>query len=155
MVIPGIFLIVLGLLVAVAPWTFAPVCEVHTTENPNGLWVTTMAGKQLPMPCGYTARAEIGVGGAIVVMGAMMLFATSATIIAALGAIGIVLGSLVVALPNLLTKMCALNTHTCNTMAAPTLDVLGLGLVSVSVGMTLYRNWFIFSSQNRRTGISG
>lgn len=155
MLIPGIALIAIGLLVALAPWTFAPVCEVPTAENPNGLWVTTMAGKSLPMPCGYTARAEIGVGAAIVILGGMMLFATSAAFIAALGAIGIALGGLIVALPNLLTKMCALSSHPCNTVTAPTLDLLGISLVSVSMGMALYRHRFILPNTGPSADISG
>jgi hypothetical protein len=155
MVIPGIILIAIGLLVALAPWTFAPVCEVPTAENPNGLWVTTAAGKLLPMPCGYTARAEIGIGATIAILGGFMMFATSATLIAALGAVGVALGGLTVALPNLLTRMCALNSHSCNTVTAPTLDLLGISLVSVSLGLALYRNRFLLPDSSRNQGVSG
>jgi hypothetical protein len=140
MVVPALVLIAIGVLVAAAPWTVAPVCEVHTADHPNGLWVVTAANKTLPMPCGYTARAEIGVGAGIAIVGGVMLFAGSASVIAALGAVGIALGGMAVALPNLLTKMCALSTHGCNTLTLPTLDLLGVGLIGVSVGMVLYRN---------------
>jgi hypothetical protein len=85
----------------------------------------------------------------------MMLFATSAAFIAALGAIGVALGALVIALPNLLTKMCAMNSHACNTVTAPTLDLLGISLVSVSLGMALYRNRFIVPDSSSRAGIAG
>ncbi len=132
--------VAIGLLVAVAPWSFAPVCEVHTADNPNGLWVKTMQNKTLPMPCGYTARAEIGAGAGIVAVGGMMLFSTSAAMFAALGAVGVLMGGLTIALPAALTKTCALASHTCNTLTAPTLGALAVGLMAVSVGMIVYRN---------------
>jgi hypothetical protein len=113
---------------------------VHTADHPSGLWVVTAANKTLPMPCGYTARAEIGVGAGIAAIGGIMLFAGSASVIAALGAVGIALGGMAIALPNLLTKMCALPSHGCNTLTAPTLDLLGFGLIGVSLGLVAYRN---------------
>ena len=142
MLTPAIALIAIGVLVAVGPWTFVPVCEVHTAENPNGLWVTTAAGKQLPMPCGYTARAEIGVGAAIVIFGGALLFAASAAAVAALGAVGAALGGMTMAMPDLLTKTCAMSSHGCNTLTSPALNLLGLSLIGVSVGLIAYRTRF-------------
>jgi hypothetical protein len=139
LVIPALLLIAIGFLVAVVPWTVAPVCEVHTAENPNGLWVVTMSNKTLPMPCGYTARAEIGVGAAAVVFGGALLFAASAATVLAFGVIGIVLGGLTMALPDLLTKTCALSSHTCNTMTLPSLNLLGIAMVGISVGLIAYK----------------
>jgi hypothetical protein len=92
------------------------------------------------MPCGYTARAEIGVGAGIVAVGGMMLFSTTAAMFTALGAVGVLMGGMTVALPTVLTKTCALSSHTCNTLTAPTLGVLATGLMVVSVGMIVYRN---------------
>lgn len=139
MVIPALIIIVIGALIAVGPWTFAPVCEVPTDENPDGLWVVTKANKTLPMPCGYTARAEIGVGTGIALVGGMLFFATSAATITALGAATIILGGLTLALPNLLTKMCAMQSHPCNLLTLPVLNVLGVSLVIIAVGMIVYR----------------
>lgn len=140
MVVPALILVALGLLIAVSPWTVAPVCEVHTADHPNGLWVITAANKSLPMPCGYTARAEIGVGAGIAAVGGIMLFVGSAATIAAMGAVSVALGGMAIALPNLLTKTCALSTHTCNTLTLPTLDLLGIGLIGAAVGIVAYRN---------------
>ena len=139
MIIPAIVLMVLGVLVAVGPWTFAPVCEVHTAENPDGLWVTTMANKTLPMPCGYTARAEIGVGAATVILGGMMLFATAIGSIVSLAAMAAVMGGATIALPAALTKTCALTSHPCNTGTAPFLWVMGIVLILFGVGLVVYR----------------
>ena len=58
---PAIILIILGVLLAIAPWTFAPVCEV------NGMYAQLASGKTLPMPCGWTARAEVGLGALLIV----------------------------------------------------------------------------------------
>ncbi|MHC1708870.1 MAG: DUF4418 family protein [Methanomassiliicoccales archaeon] len=129
----------LGGLIAAAPWTFAPVCEVPTDEHPDGLFVTTMSGKQLPMPCGYTARAEIGVGAGVAAVGAMFLFATSLGAIVALGAVSAVMGASAIALPTALTGTCAIESHTCNTLMLPTIALLGIALIAVAIGVVLYR----------------
>jgi hypothetical protein len=139
MVVPALALIAIGLLVAVVPWTVAPVCEVHTADNPNGLWVITQANKSLPMPCGYTARAEIGVGAMTVIFGGALLLAASAATVVAFGLIGAVLGGLTMAMPELLTKTCALGSHTCNTLTSPALNLLGITLIGVSVGLIAFR----------------
>ncbi|MDD1771241.1 MAG: DUF4418 family protein [Methanomassiliicoccales archaeon] len=140
--VPAFAFMAIGILVAVAPWTFAPVCEVHTADHPNGLFVITNANKTLPMPCGYTARAEIGVGAGIVAIGGMILFTTTSAVLASLAVVGLALGGMTVALPTVLTKMCAMSSHTCNTLTAPTLGVLTVGLMLVSVGMIVYRGRF-------------
>ena len=139
LIIPALVLISIGVLIAAAPWTFAPVCEVPTDEHPDGLWVTTMGGKQLPMPCGYSARAEIGVGAGVAAIGAMFLFATSIGAIAALGAVSAVMGASAIALPTALTGTCAMSSHTCNTLMLPTIALLGIALIASAVGIVLYR----------------
>lgn len=50
------------------------------------------------------------------------------------------IGGLAIALPNFLTKMCAVSTHGCNTLTTPMLDLLGVGLIGVSVSLVLFRN---------------
>lgn len=142
LIIPAIVIMLLGVLIAVGPWTFAPVCEVHTAENPNGLWVVTNMNKTLPMPCGYTARAEIGVGAGVAILGGMMLFASSIGIIVALGAVGALLGGLTIALPTMLTKTCALASHPCNTLTAPVLEFLGIGMIGIALAAAVFRNRF-------------
>ncbi len=122
-------LVALGIFVAAAPWTIAPVCEVH------GMLATLANGKTLPMPCGFTARAEIGAGALLVVAGGVMLTAKSAAAKRTAGIFGIALGALAIALPTGLTKMCALADHTCRTMTQPTLIVTGIAVMAVSLGI--------------------
>lgn len=124
-------LAVLGLLVIAAPWTFAPVCEVH------GQFVQTVTGKQLPMPCGYTARAEIGVGALLLVAAGAVAFSKSPETKRVVGAFGIALGALAMLFPTYIIGMCAMADHTCRTMTQPTLLILGLGTIAVSSGLVL------------------
>ena len=121
-------LIALGIIVAVAPWTFAPVCEVQ------GLFVQTAAGKLLPMPCGYTGRAEIGVGSMIVFTGAALMTVKTVNR-KVIGAFAGALGVLAIALPTSLTGVCSVATHSCRTTTEPTLILSGLAVIAVGVGL--------------------
>jgi hypothetical protein len=125
-------LAVLGVLVIASPWTLAPVCEVH------GSFVQTVTGKQLPMPCGYTARAEIGVGALMLVTAGAVAFGRSAETKKMIGAFGIALGALAMLFPTVIIGMCAMADHSCRTMTQPTLMLLGLGAIVVS-GMIVFR----------------
>lgn len=120
-------LAILGILLIVAPWTFAPVCEVH------GAYVQTVTGKQLPMPCGYTARAEIGVGVMVMVTAGVLTLGKSPEMKKMVGVFGVALGVLAIMFPTYLIGMCALSDHTCRTMTQPTLILLGLGIIVVSL----------------------
>ena len=120
-------LAILGILLIVAPWTFAPVCEVH------GMYVQTATGKQLPMPCGYTARAEIGVGAMVMVAAGALVYSKSSESRRIVSVFGVALGVLAILIPTTLIGMCALADHTCRTMTQPTLLILGLGIIVVSL----------------------
>jgi hypothetical protein len=126
-------LIVLGAIVAAAPWTFAPVCELQN------MWVQTASGKLLPMPCGYTARAELGVGSMIVFSGVAMLMVKTAATRRAAGAFAGALGALAIAFPTYLTGMCAVASHPCRTATEPTLILSGLATLAVGAGLVLMR----------------
>ena len=116
-------LAILGILLIVAPWTFAPVCEV------NGDYVQTTTGKLLPMPCGYTARAEIGIGALVLVTGMMMGVAQSTESKKFLGAFGISLGAVAILLPTYLIGMCANASHSCRLLTQPVLILVGIAIV--------------------------
>jgi len=132
--IPAVILVLLGIFLCVAPWTIAPVCEVH------GLYAQLDSGKTLPMPCGWTARAEIGIGALLIVAGALLAFAKSMETKRIIGIFSIALGILAILFPVYITKTCALADHTCNTMTKPTLIILGLVTIVVSA-------WIVYSSR--------
>ncbi len=125
----AVTLVVLGALLIAAPWTFAPVCEVH------GSFVQTVTGKQLPMPCGYTARAELGVGALVLLTAGAVAFSRSSETKRLAGIFGAALGILAILYPAYIIGMCALADHTCRTMTQPTLLILGLGTIAVSAGI--------------------
>ena len=63
----GALLALLGIIVILVPWVIFPVCEME------GLYVQAVSGMQFPMPCGWTARAETGIGALIVVAGGLLM----------------------------------------------------------------------------------
>ena len=126
-------LIGLGVFVAVAPWTIAPVCELQ------GMWVQTSTGKLLPMPCGYTARGELGVGSMIAFSGAALMFVKTVNPRRAVGAFAGALGALAIAFPTYLTGMCAVATHSCRTSTEPALILAGLATAAVGIGLVLMK----------------
>jgi hypothetical protein len=63
----GALLVLLGIIVILVPWIIFPVCEI------GGLYVQAVSGMQFPMPSGWTARAESGIGALIVVTGGLLL----------------------------------------------------------------------------------
>ena len=132
--IPAIILIVLGILLVVSPWTIAPVCEV------NGMFAQLANGKTLPMPCGWTARAEVGMGVLIILAGLLLTFSQSAETKRMIGLFSIALGVLTILFPLYITKMCALADHPCNLLTKPVLVILGIAIIAVSC-------WIIYDAQ--------
>jgi hypothetical protein len=124
--IPALVLIILGILIVVSPWTFAPICEV------NGMYAQLASGKTLPMPCGWTARAEIGMGILAILAGVLLNFSQSAETKRVIGLIGVALGILTIMFPLYITKMCAMADHPCNLLTKPVLVLLGVAVIVVS-----------------------
>lgn len=87
------------------------------------------------MPCGYTARAELGVGALVLLTAGAVAFSRSSETKRLAGIFGAALGILAILYPAYIIGMCALADHTCRTMAQPTLLILGLGTIAVSAGV--------------------
>lgn len=102
---------VLGVLIAVAPRTFAHVCEVT----------------DMPMACHYTAQAALGIGIVIVIalLAIIGLFVAEATR-AGLDIANAVLGVLVILVPTVLIGVCKGAMMHCHMVTLPTLIVLGV-----------------------------
>lgn len=132
--LPAVLLLILGVFLIVAPWTITPVCEV------GGMFAELKTGKTLPMPCGWTARAEIGMGILLIVAGALLLFAQTAEAKRMIGIFGVVLGILVILFPLYITKTCMLADHPCNTLTKPVLILVGIIAIAVSA-------WVAYSSK--------
>lgn len=106
----GLLQIVCGVLIAVAPHTFAHVCAVMEGET--------------AMACHYTAQASTGIGAAIAVLGLATIVSKSERMrIGLTTGIG-VLAILEVTVPTFLIGVCASSQMHCRVAALPTLLVL-------------------------------
>ncbi len=129
--VAAVLLCLLGIFIAVSPWTIAPVCEQ------SGMYAKLANGKELPMPCGWTARAEIGIGVLVLLSGILLAYAKSAETRRMIGVFGVALGVLTILFPLYITKMCALPDHPCNLLTKPALIAAGVVVVIVS-GWVIY-----------------
>jgi len=132
--IPSLVLIILGVLILIGPWTFTPVCEV------NGMYAMLASGKTLPMPCGWTARAEVATGVLTIIGGLLLQFSQAAETKRVIGLFGVVIGILTVLFPLYITKMCAMAEHPCNLVTKPVLILLGVAVIVVAC-------WIIYDAQ--------
>ena len=94
----------------------------------------------LPMPCGWTARAEVGIGAITILAGVLLAVSKSNETKRMIGIIGIALGILTILFPLYITKMCALADHPCNLLTKPFLVLLGIVSIAVSC-------WVIYDAQ--------
>lgn len=121
----GALLVLLGVVVSLTSWFIFPVCEMH------GLYTETKTGVKLPMPCGYTARAETGIGALIVVAGGLLIARSTPETRQAVGVFSIATGSLVVLYPTLIIGMCRLADHPCRQLTLPALEILGVAVIII------------------------
>jgi hypothetical protein len=122
----GGLLVLLGIVIALTGWYIFPVCEMH------GLFTETKTGVKLPMPCGYTARAETGIGALIVVAGGLLLARNTSETRLAVGVFSLACGVLVVLFPTVIIGMCRLADHPCRQLTLPALEILGVTVIIIA-----------------------
>jgi hypothetical protein len=122
----GGLLVLLGIVIALTGWYIFPVCEMH------GLFTETKTGVKLPMPCGYTARAETGIGALIVVAGGLLLARNTSETRQAVGVFSLACGVLVVLFPTVIIGMCRLADHPCRQLTLPALEILGVTVIIIA-----------------------
>ena len=114
----------LGILVAVAPYTFAHVC-LHAEKV---------------MKCHWTARIELFLGLAIAVLGFAKIAVADAKFQLGVN-LGIFLNALgVVLVPTVLIGVCGMKKMHCVTVAKPTLVVFGILIIAAVVAQSV-RLW--------------
>jgi len=121
----GALLVLLGIIIILTPWIIFPVCEME------GSYVVTAAGAKLPMTCGWTARAETGIGALIVIAGGLLIARSTRETRQAVGIFTIAMGALVILFPTLLIGMCKVATHPCRMTTLPALEILGVIVIIV------------------------
>jgi hypothetical protein len=126
----GIAVVVLAIAIAVVP---------HFTDcQSQGMLSALANGNKVPMKCHWAGIAEIGAAIPMAAVGIMMVFSRRKESMAYLSLSVIVLGGVVLALPDVLIGTCPTLTHACNTMMKPALNGLGsLAIVTAAVGLVL------------------
>jgi drug/metabolite transporter (DMT)-like permease len=121
----GALLVFLGIIIILTPWVIFPVCEMHD------LYMVLQSGVKMPMPCGWTARAETGIGALIVLAGALLIARKTPDIKKAVGVFSIATGVLVILFPTILIGMCKLADHPCRQLTLPALEILGTAVIII------------------------
>jgi hypothetical protein len=142
---------VLGILIAVGPFTILPVCG---EKDESGMEMSmdmsmdddTQTDMQMTadsyMRCHWTALAERGIGLVIAIMGILLIFPASVGFYQGISLGAALNGALAVSVPAFLIGTCANKHSSCNMLAKPGLIILGLFTIGVSVFhiLYLYRN---------------
>lgn len=111
----GLFIAILGLLLAVGPIYIVPPCVKM---------LTTLSGAEIPMKCFWSARAELGIGILISVGGILTMFFTSAKARLAISLMIFFTSLLALAIPAHLIGGCKMETMACQLTTFPFIYVL-------------------------------
>jgi Domain of unknown function (DUF4418) len=150
--ISGILFIILGLLIAFGPITIFPVCEVHNEKQETmdvmkeEMTMTkevsaTGEGQEnesmslsmsSPMKCYWTARAELGIGLVIAVIGILLLLHSSVAI-----RLGLTIGAglnaiLALLIPTVLIGVCQSTRMACHSLTLGALIILSSFAIIIS-----------------------
>jgi hypothetical protein len=122
----GVALVAMALAIAVVP---------HFTDClSQGNLVTLANGATQPMKCHWSAQAAIGLGIPLVGVGAILTVSKRKSTLFGISILGVILGAMVIAVPNALIGTCGMAAHICNTAMKPSLNVLGSLAIVGSLG---------------------
>ena len=120
-VVFSLLILVLGALTAIAPYSFAHVCE---------------AGEKV-MKCHWTGRIELFLGISAAVLGLLKLISADAKYQLGLNA-GLLLNALgVILTPTLLIGVCGMKSMHCASVSKPTLIVFGILILVITIIQSL------------------
>ncbi len=122
--------ILLGALLSLIPAVIFPVCE-----------------SEKKMSCYYTARAEIGVGIFIIILGIAYILFKSEELRAGISLSIAVSSILIVLLPLKLTGLCKMSDMACRIGTLPALIVIAIIIAAVSLGNFVY---ILISSKSKK-----
>jgi drug/metabolite transporter (DMT)-like permease len=128
----GALLVLLGIVIILTPWIIFPVCELHDS------YAILQSGAKIPMTCGWTARAESGIGALIVLAGGLLIARSTPETRQAGGVFSIALGALEVLTPTVIIGMCKMAEHPCRVLTLPALEILGI-IVILTGGYLLWK----------------
>lgn len=145
--------VLLGLFIAIAPRTFAPVCEFaakHSSgkehmsgmKGSGGMDHMGQAGKAMGaahqhMPCYWSAQASLGIGILLLVIGLLALFMNS-QIRTGLNLSAALIYVLEISIVTVLIGTCKNEEMSCNVYAMPTLLALScIGILAIGAAIFL------------------
>jgi hypothetical protein len=96
----------------------------------QGKQLTTTTGKLVPMKCHWTAIAELAIAFPLGLAGIFTIFSKRNETRRAIGALGIVLGALVILFPTYLIGVCANSAMKCNYIMKPGLTITGILVIA-------------------------
>jgi hypothetical protein len=114
----AVVLIVLALIIIVVPQ--------FTNCYYDGRTLTLESGKQVPMKCLWSARAELITGIPLLVLGILMAVTPRKEPTRSLSILAVVLGALTILVPTALIGVCASADMHCNSILKPTVIVAGI-----------------------------
>jgi len=122
-------LIILALVVIIVPQ--------FTNCDASGRILTLESGKQVPMKCLWSARAELALGIPLLVLGVLLAIARLKETIRSLSIMGVVLGILIVLIPTSIIGVCANPDMECLSIMKPLMIVVGILTILVSIAALL------------------
>jgi hypothetical protein len=140
----GILFIILGGLIAIGPQTIFPVCEVHMAGPAS---MSIPAGTV--MKCHWAARAELGVGFLIGLIGVFLIIFQSRQIRLGLSLALILNGILALLIPTALIGVCSSAHMTCRSLTLPALIIISSVIIVASAANVLYLHNFNRKGQVR------
>ncbi len=122
--ISGLLYIIIGLLIAIGPFTIFHVCDAHDAD--------------MIMKCHWTATAELGQGIAISILGLILLIQKEYNSRLTANLSLAVNGALAYLIPNVLIGVCDGAHMRCHAVARPALSVLSALIVAIAVINIIY-----------------
>jgi len=127
-------LIIVGALIVITPWYIFPICEAKgVSSHPmsrmssgSGSDSSTGMSPGTLMKCGYTARAEAAIGALVVLAGLTLIALPDRNSRKAIGIIGIGLGAVTILIPTVLIGVCTAADAPCRIGTLPALILLGI-----------------------------
>jgi len=125
-------LIILAVLIAIVP-IFSD-CQSH------GRMITLADGREIPMKCHWSGRAELGLGLPLLAVGVTMLFSRRKESRRNLGIVGVTLGVVTILLPTVLIGVCGMPDMPCHAIMQPALVLMGSLVIGISLAVAIL-NW--------------
>lgn len=132
MKVAAVAIAILAILIAVVP--------MFTDCASAGRMLTLADGRQIPMKCHWTGRAELGLGLPLLGVGLIMGFTRRKGSYRSLGLLGLTLGVVAILLPTTLIGVCGNPDMPCNSIMKPALTFMGVLVVGISLAVVV-RNW--------------